>query len=99
MNAAERVEARRALLAELDRLDRAGDPPACWAVPGPDRGPWTSDDPTVQAVAAAICAGCPALDPCRAFGATHPTEAGVYGGLTEHDRRRAAEALEGASAW
>ncbi|WP_127129697.1 WhiB family transcriptional regulator [Georgenia sp. SYP-B2076] len=49
---------------------------------------WTSDLPTEQERAAALCRGCPALDACADYGRRHPAERGVYGGVTERQRRR-----------
>lgn len=37
--------------------------------------------------ARAACASCPALSPCRAYALAHPGESGIWGGLTEADRR------------
>lgn len=62
---------------------------------GPGRAACADEDPEtffpyrgdVETVAAAkaICARCPLLRPCTAWGLTHYT-AGVWGGLTEHER-------------
>ena len=49
---------------------------------------WTSDFPTQQSRAAALCGGCPALAACADYARRHPAERGVYGGLTERQRRR-----------
>lgn len=48
---------------------------------------WTSSDPTEQREAAEACRGCVALSVCADYIAAHPTEAGVYAGLTEADRK------------
>lgn len=34
-----------------------------------------------------ICGGCPVLDECRAYGMAHAGLKGVFGGLTENERR------------
>jgi WhiB family redox-sensing transcriptional regulator len=36
----------------------------------------------------AVCSGCPVREQCRAWALAHPAERGVWGGLTEADRRR-----------
>lgn len=82
---ADRAEARRALLDVLDAHDAAGRAIPCRVDPDPA---WTSDDPEDQAFAARLCARCPALDDCNAYGAAYPKEAGVYGGTTEFTRRK-----------
>lgn len=82
---AQRVEARRALLDLLDAHDAAGRHIPCRQDPDPA---WTSDDPAEQAGAARLCARCPALEQCGAYGTAFPREAGVYGGTTEFDRRK-----------
>lgn len=50
---------------------------------------WTSSDAADQEEAAAQCRTCPALDQCRAYGLKHRKEQGVYGGLTEQQRKEA----------
>lgn len=87
MVTADRAEARRALLDLLDAHDTAGRPIPCRVDPDPA---WTSDDPEDQAFAARLCARCPALDHCRAYGTAFHKEAGVYGGTTEFQRRKSA---------
>jgi len=82
MSAATRAEHRAALLAVVDRWQDHGLRIPCREHPAP----WTSDDTDAQDRAAAACDGCPALDPCHAYGAAWPREAGVYGGRTERDR-------------
>lgn len=37
--------------------------------------------------ARSICAGCPVAKPCRRWAIDHPFERGVWGGLTEKQRR------------
>lgn len=49
---------------------------------------WTSEYPYEQEYAASRCEGCPALAACQKFAMTFPHEAGVYGGWSEHDRRK-----------
>jgi WhiB family redox-sensing transcriptional regulator len=39
------------------------------------------------AEAKAICAACPVREPCRTWALAHPPERGVWGGLTERERR------------
>ena len=48
---------------------------------------WTSDDPGEQWAAARACRSCPALQTCREFGQRHRSEVGVYGGVTDYQRR------------
>lgn len=62
---------------------RIGDPPI---------DAWTSTTATDQAIAAAACRRCPALIQCRRYGLENPREVGVYGGLTEKERRATARA-------
>lgn len=81
-----RAEHRRLLLDVLDHWQDRGLRIPCRTgdIAGTSR--WTSDHDGAQAQAAAACDPCPALEPCRAYGAAHPREAGVYGGITERDR-------------
>lgn len=79
--------ARRALLDLLDAHDAAGRAVPCRVQP--DAG-WTSDRPDEQAYGARLCERCPALDQCRAYGLAFLKEAGVYGGLTDLERRASA---------
>jgi WhiB family redox-sensing transcriptional regulator len=44
----------------------------------------------------AICGGCPVREQCRAWALAHPAERGVWGGLTEADRRRLRKARQAA---
>lgn len=39
------------------------------------------------AAARSICRGCPVADPCRRWAIDHPFERGVWGGLTDKQRR------------
>ena len=48
---------------------------------------WTSEDPAEQMVAARACRSCPALPVCRDYGQRHRSEVGVYGALTDYQRR------------
>ena len=41
------------------------------------------------AQAKAVCAGCPLIDPCRVLGASQGY--GIYGGLTETERRETSQ--------
>ena len=68
----DRTAARAALLAELDRLSDHGNPPPCWTVALPERGCFTSDDDSEQALAARMCRPCPARAECRAYGDAFP---------------------------
>jgi WhiB family redox-sensing transcriptional regulator len=68
--------------------------------PGP--GPWVlqaacadlptryffSDDPAGTDLALAVCRPCPVRDDCAAYALAIPILDGVWGGLTEADRRR-----------
>lgn len=83
----DRAAARRALLDLLDAHAAAGRAVPCRVQP--DAG-WTSDRPDEQAYGARLCERCPALDQCRAYGLAFPKEAGVYGGLTDLERRTSA---------
>jgi hypothetical protein len=38
--------------------------------------------------ALALCRGCPVVEPCRAYGLAHSSLKGIFGGLTEDERRR-----------
>lgn len=55
---------------------------------------WTGDSDAEQALAAAECSRCPALVQCRRYGLTHVKESGVYGGLSESERRQVARELK-----
>ena len=48
---------------------------------------WISDQVDEQRVAAAACSPCPVKAKCRVFGLTWGNELGVYGGLTQPERR------------
>ncbi len=48
---------------------------------------WTSEKSAERDAAAEACGDCPALTQCRDYGITHPEESGVYGGLTDIQRR------------
>jgi|GEM_PF-2151435 len=50
---------------------------------------WTSDLPEDQLEAARACRSCAVARLCRAYIAAHPREWGVYGGITEADRKPA----------
>ena len=49
--------------------------------------PVTEDDADA-AEAKAICARCPVLEPCAEYALSAREKIGVWGGLTERDRRR-----------
>lgn len=78
---------RRVLSRLVDRLVLAGEFVPCRAGNAEDTAAWTSDSPADQRDAARWCHPCPALDTCHVFGRRWPEQAGVYGGLTEQDRR------------
>lgn len=59
---------------------------ACRWEPDPDR--WFSDDPGDQAAAVAVCRGCPVRPQCAAWALETRQGWGVWGALTERDRRR-----------
>lgn len=55
-----------------------------------DAAAWTSDDPTLNALAADACLECPVMTQCRRYGEAHPKEIGVYGGETWKERNNRA---------
>lgn len=61
-------------------------PPPCRRAKLPQRDWWTSDHPSQQMDAAALCVGCGALQACRQYGLTHRQEWGTYGALTNAER-------------
>lgn len=90
------------LEATAARLDRLRDVPEevltdlvmaeglwVWLLP-PDDGPdWDHAPPSDQALAAALCAGCPVIDVCLelVLRVEGETTTGVWGGLCQDDRR------------
>lgn len=72
------------LIAELLDVVESGNVPPCVEH---YYGDWVADDAGDQAYTAQLCRWCPALLACRAYGLAHPSELGVYGGLTERERR------------
>ena len=54
------------------------------------RAHWTSDSAAECTSAARECGACPVVIQCRQYGVDHPKETGVYGGLTEKERRESA---------
>ena len=52
----------------------------------PDAG-WTAEDVEEQQLAASLCHRCPAVELCRTYGLAFPHEFGVYGAMTDHERR------------
>lgn len=50
------------------------------------------------ATAKAICGGCPVVEPCRRWAISHRGELGVWGGLTETERRAIRRAAHGETA-
>ncbi len=79
-------DAERAELLAMaaDQLDRRRPVPCVGAT---DRTGWTSDDVDAQRLAAAMCAPCSVIAMCRAFGQHWPHESGVYGAVTDDERR------------
>jgi WhiB family redox-sensing transcriptional regulator len=65
-----------------------------WKAKGSCRGSDTlvfyppSDDDALAAPAKEICAGCPVRKPCLEFALSTREKHGVWGGLTERERRR-----------
>jgi WhiB family redox-sensing transcriptional regulator len=47
-----------------------------------------ADDTKTVHLAKAVCARCPVVEQCRAYGLAHPCEVGIWGGLTERERSR-----------
>ena len=83
----EREAARAGLLNLIgDQLNRRR-PVPCVTGPAIERAKWTSDDPADQTAAAARCLDCAVFAQCRQYAEAHPEPAGVWGGLTEADRR------------
>ena len=70
------------------RLDRWVARAACR---GSDTGLFFPDRYSRESAGAAkaVCARCPVLRPCRAWAMAHPGERGIWGGLTEAERRAA----------
>lgn len=52
-----------------------------------DPAAWVSEDEDTARTAASACAGCPALEACRAYIDDHPEPAGVWAGTTAKQRR------------
>ena len=82
----DRTAARRVLLEHLAHLADNGHMAPCLRCP--DAG-WTAEDVEEQALAASLCLACPAVELCRTYGLAFPKEQGVYGAMTDHDRRPA----------
>jgi hypothetical protein len=64
------------------------------ARPGADPALWASAVPSRRAYAAAICAHCPALTPCLAYGLTVPADRLIWGGLGAAERRAVTRARQ-----
>lgn len=79
---------RAALIELLDQHPASAIP--CQATDRYAAAAWTSDEIDEQLVAAAACGPCPVWRACGAYGLAHLDEAGVYGGMTETQRRSAA---------
>jgi len=81
----------RARLADLIALHvERGSPAPCTLEP--DAG-FIAESEEDQAFAARLCRGCVVLADCAGFGAAHPREWGVYGGMTNTHRRTARAAV------
>jgi WhiB family transcriptional regulator, redox-sensing transcriptional regulator len=50
---------------------------------------WFPERATPAPVAKAICARCPVLEPCRVYALDRPELRGVWGGMSERERRSA----------
>ena len=62
---------------QTDAACRGADPNIFFLTKGIHAGP-----------AKAVCATCPVIEPCRNHAVTNVEPAGVWGGLTERERRR-----------
>ena len=62
---------------------RSADPELFFPVPAPGPGPGLRQGEEAKA----ICAGCPVRGQCLAFATVTRQEHGVWGGLTEEERR------------
>lgn len=78
---------RRVLLAVLLAARAERLPVPCQDVGPADGALWTSEDQGDQRLAARLCEPCAGREACEAYGRAWPKEAGVYGGMTERDRR------------
>lgn len=81
---------RLALLEGIERHEGEGELVPCRTGDVYVTAAWTAELVSEQRVAAAACSPCPAKRECRAFGLTWPDLPGVYGGVTQIERRRAA---------
>lgn len=72
--------------AELDALNLAIDEAGGVPCAGDDL--MIAEEEADQLEGTHWCARCPVLDTCRAYGLTWPTEQGVYGGLSQGERKR-----------
>ena len=88
----DRARDRGRLLATLADLAESGRPIPCRTVSPAKLALFVSDEPMDQEFAARLCVGCAGLNRCRTYGLAYPKETGVYGGLTEAERRRIARA-------
>jgi len=89
LDARDHVQAldRERLLAAILTKAEAGEVAPCVEYPA---GGWTAEEHDAQVAAARVCRVCPAIDACADYGIAHPSEHGVYGGMTGGARRRAA---------
>jgi len=63
---------------------------------------WFDDDDEQREEAKALCAVCPVVEACRTWGIETRQEAGVWGGVDEHQRRalfRRRQRAAAASSW
>ena len=61
-------------------------PVPCQSHDDATRALWTGTA-AQQTIAARQCPKCPVIAQCRDYGLQHPSEEGVYGGLTPHNRK------------
>ncbi len=80
-----RIAPRRPAGRGTGRPSAAGSTPRC-SSPPTRSGPPVRD--RRERVAKAICAACPVREPCAVYALAHRELHGVWGGLSEADRRR-----------
>lgn len=71
----------------LERHEQRDEPIPCRTGDLTATAAWIGDYVDEQRVAAAACSPCPVKAECRVFGLTWREELGVYGGLTQPERR------------
>ena len=82
-----RAEDHRALMDLLDGHEERDESIPCRTGGLTTTAAWISDYVDEQRAAAAACSPCPVKAECRVFGLTWRDELGVYGGLTQPERR------------